>query len=151
MKIHEITAAAGRLGPARKRLGRGIGSGQGKTSGRGHKGAGSRSGTKARLGHEGGQMPLFRRLAKRGFSSGDFSAQKVVAIVNIGDLEALSSDGNLITIDLLRRAGFVPRCTRIVRVLAGGVISQPLMVEASYASRAAILKIESAGGKIIFK
>ena len=114
MYIHEITAAAGRLGPNRKRLGRGIGSGQGKTAGRGHKGAGSRSGTKARLGQEGGQMPLFRRLAKRGFSTGDSAVQKWIAIVNVGALSKLASDVSVVSRDVLIAAGLIPRRSRVV-------------------------------------
>ena len=151
MKIDDITMLAGRLGPARKRLGRGIGSGQGKTAGRGHKGAGSRSGTKRRLGHEGGQMPLFRRLAKRGFSSGDFGSQKFVAVVNLKDLNDLPVDVEFVSLEVLCQAGLVPRCTRVVRVLADGELTRMLTVEASYASRAAILKIEAIGGAVVLK
>ena len=149
MQIHDITAAAGRLGPNRKRLGRGIGSGQGKTSGRGHKGAGSRSGTKSRLGHEGGQMPLFRRVAKRGFSSGDYSAQKFVAIVNVGSFARLPADVDVVTLDALSAAGIIPRQSRLVRVLGGGELNRVFRVEVGYVSRSALEKIEAAGGKAV--
>lgn len=150
MKIHEIAAFAGPLGPNRKRLGRGIGSGQGKTSGRGHKGAGSRSGTKTRLGHEGGQMPLFRRLAKRGFSAGDHASQKLIAVVNVGSLETLPVEVVLITADVLSDAGIIPRRSRVIRILGGGELTRCLTLRADYVSRGAMQKIEAVGGKVEF-
>ena len=146
MQIHEITVVSGRLGPSRKRLGRGIGSGQGKTSGRGHKGAGSRSGTKRRLGHEGGQMPLFRRLAKRGFSVGDFASLKLVSIVNVAEFERLPESVSIVTCEVLIAAGIIARRSHYVRVLGGGELSRALTVEADYVSRSALEKIEAAGG-----
>ena len=151
MQIHEITALAGRLGPNRKRLGRGIGSGQGKTSGRGHKGAGSRSGTKSRLGHEGGQMPLFRRLAKRGFSAGDYATRKLVAIVNVGDLDQLPAGVVVVSSETLSEAGIIPRRSRVVRVLGGGELNRVLTVEADYGSRTALKKIEAVGGIAVLR
>ena len=151
MHIHEITAAAGRLGPNRKRLGRGIGSGQGKTSGRGHKGAGSRSGTKSRLGHEGGQMPLFRRLAKRGFSAGDYATQKLIAIVNIGALNKLDANISVVSNEVLMASGLIPRRSRVVRVLGGGELTRAFTIEADYVSRSALQKVEAAGGKVVLK
>ncbi len=150
MRADEMTLAAGPKGPNRKRIGRGIGS-HGKTSGRGHKGAGSRSGNKRRLGAEGGQMPLFRRIAKRGFSAGDYSAQKRIAIVNIGSFEKLDSQISVINEEVLAAAGLIPRRTRTVRVLGSGDLKRALTVEAQYASRSALEKIEAAGGKFVTK
>ena len=147
MSINNITQEAGRLGPNRKRLGRGIGSGQGKTSGRGHKGAGSRSGTKRRLAHEGGQMPLFRRVAKRGFSAGDSSILKYVAVVNIGQIDELENVSGVVDCELLIALGLVPRRTRNLRVLGGGEITKPVVVRANYITRSAVEKLCSAGGK----
>lgn len=147
MSINSITKQAGRLGPNRKRLGRGIGSGQGKTSGRGHKGAGSRSGTKRRLGHEGGQMPLFRRVAKRGFSAGDSSIQKHVAVVNVGQINDMENYAGVVDCELLITAGLVPRRTRSLRILGGGEVTKPVVVRANYLTRSAVEKLCSVGGK----
>lgn len=146
MSINNITEEAGRLGPNRKRLGRGIGSGQGKTAGRGHKGAGSRSGTKRRLAHEGGQMPLFRRVAKRGFSAGDSAVQKFVAIVNVGQMDQLVVNDGVIDCEVLIAAGLVPRRTRNLRVLGGGEVTKVTRIRANYLTRSAISKLHAAGG-----
>jgi large subunit ribosomal protein L15 len=150
MQIHEITAAAGRLGPNRKRVGRGIGS-HGKTAGRGHKGESSRSGSKGYLFKEGGQMPMFRKVAKRGFSAGDYSAQKKISIVNVGAFAKLGADVTVVNADVLIEAGLIPRRTRVVRVLGGGELSRALTVEADHVSRAAAEKIQGAGGKVVLR
>ena len=148
MHIHEITAVAGRLGPNRKRIGRGIGS-HGKTSGRGHKGEGSRSGAKGYLFKEGGQMPMFRKVAKRGFSAGDYSAQKKIAIVNVGALAKLDAAVSVVDAEALMTAGLIPRRSQVVRVLGGGDLSRALTVQADHVSRSAAQKIEAAGGKVV--
>lgn len=148
MHIHEVTAIAGRQGPKRKRIGRGIGS-HGKTSGRGHKGESSRSGAKGYLVKEGGQMPMFRKVAKRGFSAGDYSAQKKIAIVNVGKLENLDAGISIVCIDNLIDAGLIPRRSQIVRILGGGELTRAFTVEASHATRNATQKIERAGGKVV--
>ena len=119
MQINEITMSAGRFGRRRKRIGRGIGS-HGKTSGRGHKGEGSRSGAKGYLVKEGGQMPMFRKVAKRGFSAGDDCLHKRIAIVNVGAFERLGNDVSVINLVSLIDAGVIPRRSQIVRVLGGG-------------------------------
>ena len=149
MHIHEVTGAAGPMGPPRKRVGRGIGS-HGKTSGRGHKGESSRSGAKGYLVKEGGQMPMFRKVAKRGFSAGDYSAQKKVAIVNIGAFAKLDPAISTVNTETLVAAGLIPRRSQIVRILGGGELTRALTVEASHVTRSASRKIESAGGKVIF-
>jgi large subunit ribosomal protein L15 len=149
MHALEIFEAARRKGPSRKRLGRGIGSGHGKTAGRGHKGAGCRSGTKLRLGHEGGQMPLFRRLAKRGFSTGRNSPPKGVSVVNVGDLNDLSANVTTVTIGELISGGLIPRRTRMIRVLGSGTLNRGLVVEAQFFSKTAAEKIVRAGGTVV--
>lgn len=148
MDIHDVTVVAGRQGPKRKRIGRGIGS-HGKTSGRGHKGEGSRSGAKGYLVKEGGQMPMFRKVAKRGFSSGDYTVQKKIAIVNIESLEKLDIGVLFVNAEVLIQAGAIPRRSQIVRVLGGGELTRALTVEASHVSRSAALKIVAAGGQIV--
>lgn len=148
MHIHEITAVAGPQGPNRKRIGRGIGS-HGKTSGRGHKGESSRSGAKGYLVKEGGQMPMFRKVAKRGFSAGDYSAQKKIAVVNIGAFTKLDPGVSTVNLDALIEAGLIPRRSQIVRVLGGGELMRALTVEASHVTRSAAQKIEAAGGKVV--
>jgi large subunit ribosomal protein L15 len=150
MHIHEVTAVAGRVGPKRKRIGRGIGS-HGKTSGRGHKGESSRSGAKGYLFKEGGQMPLFRKIAKRGFSAGDYSAQKRIAIVNVGALVKLDASVSLVDAESLITAGLIPRRSQVVRVLGGGDLKRALTVEANHVSRSAVQKIEAAGGKVVLR
>lgn len=147
MQIHEITEIAGRQGPNRKRLGRGIGS-HGKTSGRGHKGEGSRSGSKQYLVKEGGQIPMFRKIAKRGFSNGDSTVQKRIAIVNVGMLSKLDPGLTVVNLDCLISSGLIPRRSQIVRVLGGGDLTRALIVEASHVSRGAALKILKVGGEL---
>ena len=149
MHALEIFEAARRKGPNRKRLGRGIGSGHGKTAGRGHKGAGSRSGTKLRLGHEGGQMPLFRRLAKRGFSRETNTLRKSVSIVNVEDLNNLPANVTTVTSADLIGGGMISRRTRVIRVLGSGTLRRRLVVEAHFFSKAAAEKIIQAGGTAV--
>ncbi len=144
-----IFQAAKRKGPSRKRLGRGIGSGHGKTAGRGHKGAGSRSGTKIRLGHEGGQMPFFRRVAKRGFSTGGNSSRKDVSVVNVCDLNSLSAGVTSVSLGELVSSGVIPRRARRIRVLGRGTLNRALIVDAHFFSKAAAEKIIRAGGTVV--
>lgn len=129
----------------RKRIGRGTGSGHGKTSGRGHKGYYSRSGSRRRQGFEGGQMPLFRRVAKRGFNNAAF-AQKVV-IINVGQLEKAFEDGAEISVEVLVEKGLVPSRHDALKVLGDGELSRKLVVKANQFSRSAEEKIVAAGGK----
>lgn len=129
----------------RKRVGRGSGSGHGKTSGRGHKGYFSRSGSKRRQGFEGGQMPLFRRVAKRGFNNAAFADR--VVIVNVGQLEKAFDDGTEITVDLLVGKGMVPSRHNALKVLGDGELSKKFVVKANHFSKSAEEKIVAAGGK----
>lgn len=129
----------------RKRLGRGTGSGHGKTAGRGHKGYYSRSGSSRRTGFEGGQTPLFRRVAKRGFNNAAF-ADKVV-IVNVGQLESAFEDGAEITVEALVSRGIIPSRHDALKVLGDGDLKKKFVIKAHRFSRSAEEKIVAAGGK----
>jgi large subunit ribosomal protein L15 len=132
--------------PARKRRGRGQGSGLGKTSGRGQKGAKSRSGWKRRYAYEGGQMPLVRRVPKRGFSNAPFRHR--YDVVNLGILDAQFEAGSTVQLELLKERGVLkPRHGRL-KVLAGGELKKSLTVVAHAMSQSARQKIEAAGGKV---
>ncbi len=138
MKLHDLSPAKGsRRSP--KRVGRGPGSGNGKTAGRGHKGQKSRSGYSRRLGFEGGQMPLVRRVPKRGFTN---IFRKEIAKVNVRDLEGFEGE---VTPELLLERGLV-RGGLPVKILGDGDVSSPLAVKAHQFSRSARAKIEAAGG-----
>ena len=130
----------------RKRVGRGPGSGHGKTSGRGHKGYFSRSGASRRLGYEGGQMPLARRIAKRGFNNKAFAPQ--VAIVNLATLERLFGDGDEVSPETLAAKGLLKGQWDELKILARGQLTKKLTVKAHRFSAAAEQQITSAGGTI---
>ncbi|MGE3313979.1 MAG: 50S ribosomal protein L15 [Planctomycetaceae bacterium] len=130
----------------RKRLGRGIGSGQGKTAGKGHKGHSSRSGFSRRLGFEGGQTPLLRRVAKRGFSNKYFAAD--VAIVNLADLEAAFDKGATVNAASLAEKGLIRANADVVKVLGNGQLTKKLTVEAHRFSKSAEAKITAQGGTV---
>jgi large subunit ribosomal protein L15 len=129
----------------RKRVGRGPGSGSGKTAGRGHKGAQSRSGYKHRRGFEGGQMPLHRRVPKRGFNNTDFRTE--YAVVNLDQLESRFETGATVGPDALREAGLVRDSRRRIKVLGRGEVSKALTVHAHKFSGKAAEKLAAAGGK----
>ncbi len=142
MKLDELRPALGSR-TSRKRLGRGIGSGLGKTSGRGHKGQWARSGGGVRPGFEGGQTPLFRRLPKRGFSNYPF--RKEWSIVNLAQLDTLAP-GTEVTPDLLSELGIVKQVKDGVKILGNGDLSVALNVKAHAFSGSAKEKIVAAGG-----
>ncbi|GIN72187.1 50S ribosomal protein L15 [Bacillus sp. J14TS2] len=142
MKLHELKSADGSR-KTRNRVGRGIGSGNGKTSGRGHKGQNSRSGGGVRLGFEGGQTPLFQRLPKRGFTNIN---RKEFAIVNLDTLNRFE-DGTEVTPELLIESGIVRNEKSGIKILANGNIERKLTVKANKFSSAAKDAIEAAGGK----
>ena len=144
MKLHELSPAAGST-KERKRIGRGAGSGQGKTAGKGHKGQKARAGRGMRPGFEGGQMPLQRRIPKRGFNN---IFRTEMAIVNIAALEANYEAGAVVTIDSLIEKGLVKKVLDGVKVLGYGELSKALTVQANAISESAKQKIEAAGGKI---
>ncbi len=143
MKLHELSPAAGANRDV-KRIGRGHGSGNGKTAGKGHKGQKARSGGSIRPGFEGGQMPLQRRVPKRGFNN-IFAKQYV--IVNVSDLEAKFETGAVIDTEALVASGLVKKPMDGVKVLGNGDITKALTVKATAFSKSAIEKIEKAGGK----
>lgn len=142
-KLHDLKSASGaRVG--RKRKGRGIGSGLGKTAGRGQKGQKSRSGGGTRRGFEGGQMPLSRRLPKRGFTN---IFKEEVAIVNIKDLDRFS-EGVEITPELLYDEGLVKKRDIKIKLLGKGDIDRPLTIRVHQVSKSAAEKVSAAGGKV---
>ena len=132
---------------ARKRIGRGLGSGTGKTAGRGHKGAGSRAGYSARLTFEGGQMSIVRRIPKRGFSNTRF-AEKVVA-VNVGSLDELFQAGEEVTIESLASRHLVRGQFDELKILGNGELTKGLKISAHRFSKSALEKIQQAGGEAI--
>ncbi|MBE6859902.1 MAG: 50S ribosomal protein L15 [Ruminococcus sp.] len=142
MKIHELTPAAD-SNKAVKRVGRGHGSGNGKTAGKGHKGQNARSGGGVRIGFEGGQMPLARRIPKRGFNN--VFATKY-SIINVSDLNKFT-DGTVVDTELLVAAGLVKKINDGVKVLGNGELTAKVTVKAAKFTKSAIEKIEKAGGK----
>jgi len=141
MELNELRPALGST-KNRKRIGRGTGSGHGKTATKGHKGQKARSGGSVKAGFEGGQMPLQRRLPKRGFTP---LSRKEYAVVNLGQLDAFES-GSIVDLEALCRAGFVGRVLDGVKVLANGELTKSLTVKAHKFSAAAKEKIVAAGG-----
>jgi large subunit ribosomal protein L15 len=142
MKLHELKASEGSR-KTRNRVGRGMSSGNGKTSGRGHKGQKARAGGGTRPGFEGGQMPLFQRLPKRGFTN---IHRKEFAIVNLDALNRFE-DGTEITPELLLEEGVVSKLKAGIKVLGNGSIEKKLTVKAHKFSASAAEAIEAAGGK----
>jgi len=128
------------------RVGRGPGSGWGKTSGRGHKGAGQRSGNRIRLLFEGGQMPLYRRLPKKGFSNARFKVSYYA--VNVGDLERALESGASVDLDTLKQVGLAPKKAKFLKILGFGDLSKSFTISAHGASKGAREKIEKAGGSV---
>ncbi len=143
MKLHELTPAAGSKKSV-KRIGRGPASGQGKTAGKGHKGQLARAGRGMRPGFEGGQMPLQRRLPKRGFNN--IFAKEIVT-VNVSDLEKKFNDGDVVDAAALKAAGLIKKELDGVKVLGNGELTKKLEVKVNAYSEAAKAKIEAAGGK----
>ena len=143
MKLHELSPNPGSVS-SRKRVGRGPGSGLGKTSGKGHKGQNARSGGGVRVGFEGGQLPLFRRLSKRGFNN--YELRTVYATVNVSDLNRFE-DGTTVTPELLIETGLVKKELDGIKVLGNGELTKKLVVKANKFSSSAKEKIENNGGK----
>lgn len=143
MKLHELTPAAGSKKDV-KRIGRGAGSGQGKTAGKGHKGQKARAGRGMRPGFEGGQMPLQRRIPKRGFNN---IFAKEIAIVNVAALDQRFNDGDVVDVAALVKSGLVKKELDGVKVLGNGEITKKITVQANAFSDSAKEKIEAAGGK----
>ena len=142
MSLESLKPARGAV-KSKRRIGRGPGSGWGKTAGRGHKGAKSRSGYSRRYGFEGGQMPLIRRLPKRGFVN---NFAKELATVNVRDLERFP-EGTVVTPELLQTTGLIRKLGDGLKVLGDGELKKNLVVQAHRFSATAIAKIEAAGGR----
>jgi large subunit ribosomal protein L15 len=142
MKLHELSSATGSR-HSRKRVGRGVGSGMGKTSTRGHKGQNARSGGGTRPGFEGGQNPLYRRLPKRGFNN---PFRKEFAIVNLEDLSTFA-DGTEVTPEVLMEFGIVKAPKDGIKILGNGELTVKLTVKANKFSQSAVEKIQAAGGQ----
>ncbi|NCA91915.1 50S ribosomal protein L15 [bacterium] len=146
MKLHTISPAPGAVTKA-KRLGRGIGSGLGKTSGKGHKGQWARSGGGVRPGFEGGQMPLTRRLPKRGFKNAKF--KKVYSTVNVSILNEMFEVGDVVNAEALLAKGVLSKIEEYgLKILGDGEVTKALTVQAAKFSESAAKKIEEAGGKV---
>jgi large subunit ribosomal protein L15 len=143
MKLHELSPAPGSK-QARTRVGRGLGSGLGKTSGRGHKGQGSRAGGKKRPGFEGGQKPLYLRLPKRGFFNKFALTYTEVNISSLNGFEA----GEVVDLVTLVEAGIIKKVNDGLRILGNGELDKALTVRANGFTKAAVAKIEAAGGKV---
>ena len=142
MKLHELKYTEGSRKEA-YRVGRGIGSGNGKTSGKGHKGQNARSGGGVRPGFEGGQTPIYRRISKRGFTN----TQKVIyEIVNVEDIAARFEDGATVCPESLANVGLIRKENSLVKVLARGNVDKKFNVKANKFSKAAVAAIEAAGG-----
>ena len=142
MKLHELKPAEGSR-KTRNRVGRGIGSGNGKTAGRGHKGQNARSGGGVRPGFEGGQNPLYRRLPKRGFTN---PTRKVYSIVNLETLNRFDA-GTEVTPELLIETGVVKNVKDGIKILGNGTLEKQLTVKANKFTASAVEAIEAAGGK----
>ena len=144
MKLNNITPTEGAF-KERKRVGRGTGSGLGKTSGKGHKGQNARSGGGVRVGFEGGQLPLFRRLPKRGFSNAKFKIR--YAVINLSDLDKFA-EGTKVTPELLKEMGVIKNSLNGIKVLGNGKLTKKLTVKANKFSETAKKEIEALGGTI---
>ena len=144
MRLNELKPAGGST-KSRKRIGRGPGSGHGKTSGRGHKGQKSRSGSRSTRGFEGGQMPLQRRVPKFGFTN---IFKKRYALVQVGELKRFNAN-DIIDEALLMKSGIIKKLYDGVKILSKGEIDRPLTLKVHKISKAASSKIEAAGGKVV--
>ena len=145
MMLNDVTTVAG-AHKRRKRVGRGESSGHGKTCGRGNKGCQSRAGGGVRPLHEGGQMPIFRRLPKRGFSN--FGFRIAYSVVNLADLEAHFDSGAIVNVATLRQAGLVGGVEPLIKVLGDGALSKKLTLEVHAVSQKAREALEKAGGTL---
>lgn len=146
MDLSNLKPAAGAT-KSRKRIGRGQGSGYGGTSTRGHKGAKSRSGYHRKVGFEGGQMPLYRRIARRGFSNYPF--KKEFVCINVGLLDAKYADGETVNKETLAAKGFISaKASPLVKILGNGDVTKKLTIDVDKVSESAKAKIEKAGGNV---
>ncbi len=145
MMLHEIKAGKVVKNKDRKRLGRGESSGQGRTSGRGNKGVGQRAGRGAKITHEGGATPYYRKMPKRGFSN--FTFRKEYFGINIGTLNDLFETDQVVDIDALVARGVISKSAGLIKILGDGTITKALTVKAHKFSKSAAEAIQAAGGK----
>jgi large subunit ribosomal protein L15 len=145
MNLHEVHSGVEK-NKSRKRVGRGVGSGHGKTAGRGTKGQGSRSGSSSKRGFEGGQMPMMRRIPKRGFNN---KFADIVAVVNLGDLEGRFESGDEVTVDTLQTKKLAKGRFDKLKVLGDGELTKKLKITAHQFSKSALEKIAQAGGEAV--
>ena len=143
MKLESLPAS--KEAKARKRVGRGPGSGMGKTATRGENGQKSRSGASIPAWFQGGQSPLYRRIPKRGFNNARFETK--FATINVGQLNKLFNDGDVITPEVLKERGIIKKQLSGIKVLSAGVLDKKLTIKAQRFSSSAVTKIEAAGGK----
>lgn len=147
--MSDLTIKAPKGGAKKKRIvGRGSSAGQGKTAGRGHKGQNARSGGGTSIGFEGGQMPLFRRLARRGFSNHPFKKEYIV--INLSEIEAKYADGEVVNLVTLKDKGIVKKSQNNIKILGEGDFSRKVDVDLEKVSKTAQEKIEKAGGKVVY-
>lgn len=132
--------------PDRRRIGRGVGSGLGKTSGRGHKGWGQRSGTSRRPGYEGGQMPIYRRVPKRGFTNARFRVDYTV--INVETLDQFDA-GSTVDMEMVLSRGLASKVSPLFKVLGNGKLEKKLTVRAQKFTKSAVEKIQAAGGTVV--
>lgn len=145
MDLKSVTSQGLRY-TVRRRIGRGPGSGLGKTSGRGHKGWGQRSGTSRRPGYEGGQMPIYRRVPKRGFTNARFRTE--YTIVNVDILNTFD-EGATVDLDAVTQKGLASRISPLFKVLGNGELKKRLVVRAQKFTKSAVEKIQAAGGTVV--
>ncbi|MBL8857882.1 MAG: 50S ribosomal protein L15 [Planctomycetes bacterium] len=145
LNLKIVTSLGGRY-PDRRRIGRGVGSGLGKTSGRGHKGWGQRSGTSRRPGYEGGQMPIYRRVPKRGFTNARFRTDYTV--INVETLNGFEA-GSTVDLDAVLSRGLTSKVSPLFKVLGDGKLEKKLTVRAQKFTKSALEKIAAAGGKAV--
>ena len=141
MDLHSLKNTS-RPAKRRKRVGRGMGSGLGKTCGRGHKGAGSRAGYKTRARYEGGQLPLYRKLPGRGFTNARF--KKKLDAINLGEISELFADGDVVNLESLKKVGYVKTASHGIKVLSEGELTKKVRIEANSMSKKAEEKLKSA-------
>jgi large subunit ribosomal protein L15 len=145
LDLKTVTSLGGRY-PDRRRIGRGPGSGLGKTSGRGHKGWGQRSGTSRRPGYEGGQMPIYRRVPKRGFTNARFRTDYTV--INVEALNGFDA-GSVVDLDTVLARGLASRISPLFKVLGNGKLEKKVTVRAQKFTKSALEKIQAAGGSAV--
>src|ERR1700730_16818568 len=141
MELHSLSNSS-RPAKRRKRVGRGMGSGLGKTCGRGHKGAGSRAGYKSRARYEGGQLPLYRKMPGRGFSNVRF--QEKLDAINLGQIEKLFSDGDVVNMQTLHEVGYIHASSNGIKILSEGTLTKKVRIEANAMSKKAEEKLQQA-------